>query len=122
MSIKSQKSTQKSPIENQNSTPHRSVSIPMASTNGLENITSQFKTSKYRWVTLVSYFIILFLGGAVFSLFIPFSTFLEKLYGIQHTLVVLTAFSFNALYPVANFSYCNKFMKKFGTKISVFLL
>jgi len=92
----------------------------LAVTFPLPNSPKSYKVTKYRYVIIVVYVLILFSSGGVYSIFIPFSGFLTRIYGISHVFIVLSGFTFNALYPISSFLIASDFIKRYGLKISVF--
>ena len=80
---------------------------------------SVYEVYSYRYVVLLSYIFIRFTSGAVYGLFIPFSTIMRKVYGIKHVFIVFTGYTFNALSPLVNLLYANKIILSYGTKMAV---
>jgi len=82
--------------------------------------TNLYKVYCYRWVVLIVYFFIMFSSGATYQVFIPFSVYMQKVYGITHVVVILTSFTFNGIYPISNFLIANQVIVYKGTKFAVF--
>lgn len=75
--------------------------------------------SWYRFVAIAMYFLIKFTSGATYGLYIPYSNYLQEIYGIRHVYVVITAYAFQCLSPFVNILYANRIILYAGTKISV---
>lgn len=75
----------------------------------------------YRWVTISAYVVVILASGAIYAVFLPFSVYFQKIYGVTHLVIVLTAYIFNTVYPITNFAFANPIINKFGTKVAVFL-
>lgn len=79
----------------------------------------KFVVYKYRWVVLISYCLIKCCSCATYGLFVPFSTLMSKIYGIQHVFIVLTSYTFNGLYPFASFLIADPIISSKGIGFSV---
>lgn len=80
-----------------------------------------YKIYGYRWVSLISFFMILVTSGASYEIFVPFSTYMQDTYGISHLTVVLTSYIFHGIYPFSSFLVANNFVLKNGLKISLII-
>ncbi len=80
-----------------------------------------FVVSGYRWVVVLSYVVSQLASGAVYGVFIPFSNYMQDIYGIPHVAIVLTCFTFNGVYPFSSFFFADWFILRFGLYISVSL-
>ncbi len=80
----------------------------------------RYKVYAYRWMILAAYCLIKFCSCATYSLFVPFSTFMSKTYGIPHVCIVLTSYTFNGMYPFASFFIADPFIQKRGITWAVF--
>jgi len=74
----------------------------------------------YRWIAISAYVIAILATGGIYAVFLPFSMYFQKIYGISHLVIVLTAYLFNTVYPITNFALANPIINKCGTKIAVF--
>lgn len=83
--------------------------------------TSMHTLSWYRFVVIAMYFLIKFTSGAAYGLYIPYSDYLQEIYGIMHIYVVISAYAFQCLSPFVIIIYANKLILYAGTKISVLL-
>ena len=78
-----------------------------------------YRVYAYRWVVLFSYFFIMLASGATYSVFIPFSVYMQEIYGVSHVAIVLTLFTFHGIYPFSTFFMANYVIVSKGTKFAL---
>jgi hypothetical protein len=80
---------------------------------------TKFKVYKYRWAVLIAFCLIKYSSCATYSLFLPFSSYISEIYGIDHFYIVLSSYTFNGLYPLASFFIADPVIQSKGIKFSV---
>lgn len=81
---------------------------------------AKFEVYKYRWAVLIAFCLIKYASCASYSIFLPFSTYISEIYGIDHFYIVLSSYTFNGLYPLASFFIADPVIQSKGIKFSVF--
>lgn len=72
-----------------------------------------------RWLVLSAYTLSLFLSSGSYGTFIPFSDYFQRIYGISHLSIVMTAMIIQILYLPCSFLFANPFIKATNTKYAV---